>query len=99
MTANRFRQAREGLRLSLGQAARFSDGRVSREAIEAIEAGSREPTASEAAVLAETYRVRDDWLLGAAAPEVPMALVNARGLDRLNTADRQAVVDLIRIRR
>ncbi|MEZ4239480.1 MAG: helix-turn-helix transcriptional regulator [Myxococcota bacterium] len=98
MTVNRFRQAREGLGLSLGQATRFSGGRVSRETIEHIEAGRREPTASEVAVLAETYRVREDWLRGAPAPEVPMALVNARGLDRLTSADRQAVVDLIRIR-
>lgn len=97
MTESRFQQAREGLGMSVGQAARFSDGGITREAILEIE-GGRAATTIEVQVLARTYRVREEWLQGTPSPDVSTALINARGLERLNEKDLAQVVALMQSR-
>lgn len=87
MIKDRLIEARRLSGMSLRQVVRFSDGRITSTAVEALESGFRHPTDAELTVLAETYEVRLDWLRLDADNGGSSLTVNARGLDGLAPND------------
>ena len=92
---DRLRAAREMAGLSQGQAAHLLD--VRRPAVCEIEAGRRRVSATELDQFASIYGVSLDWLLGRESQaEDPMVELAARELSKLDRADLDRVLGLLK---
>lgn len=87
MISERLRAAREMCGMTIRQSVRFSEERITVEAIQSLENGTRGPSQEEVSILAETYDVRPEWLENGSDNNSTTLIVNARGLDGLAPND------------